>query len=165
MAQLAGDDTDPDRAERKRFVLARAYARLASTAMQALPSRSVRWLLACGILLVAVIIGVTTLIIFHFRDRAIASNERQLQNAAVMVAWHVDQEFQQLELVQERIIDVVRGRGIKTEEEFERELSSITTTRSSSGIGSDAAAAAICAITTLRSAFSSLRRIDQMRAR
>src|SRR5205809_3888760 len=118
MAQLAAEDTDPDRLGRRRFVLARAFVRLATTVVRALPSRSVRWLLACGILLVAVIIAVTTLIIFHFRDRAIATNERQLQNAALMVAWHVDQEFQQLELVQERIIDAVRGRGIKTAEDF-----------------------------------------------
>src|SRR5947208_9100701 len=114
MTQLAAEDTDPDRVGRRRFVLAHARARLVAGVVRARPSRSVRWLLACGILLVAVIIAVTTLIIFHFRDRAIATNERQLQNAALMVAWHVDQEFQQLELVQERIIDAVRGRGIKT---------------------------------------------------
>lgn len=129
MTQLAAEDTDPDRVGRRRFVLAHARARLVAGVVRALPSRSVRWLLACGILLVAVIIAVTTLIIFHFRDRAIATNERQLQNAALMVAWHVDQEFQQLELVQERIIDAVRGRGIKTAEDFERQLSSITTHR------------------------------------
>jgi diguanylate cyclase (GGDEF)-like protein len=129
MVQLAVEDTGPDRAGRRRFALARNYARAADTAVRALPSRSVRWLLGCGIFLVVVIIGITTLIIFHFRDRAIANNERQLQNAALMVAWHVDQEFQQLELVQERIIDAIRGRGIKTQEEFERQLSSIATHR------------------------------------
>jgi len=129
MTQSAAEDTDPGRAERGESVLVRGCARLADLVTRILPSRSVRWLLACGILLVAVIIGVTTLMIYHFRDRAISSNERQLHNAALMVAWHVDQEFQQLELVQERIIDGIRSRGIKTPEEFERQLSSISAHR------------------------------------
>ncbi len=129
MTQSAAEDTDPGRAERNELVLKRAYARVVDLVTKALPSRPVRWLLACGILLVAVIIGVTTAIIFHFRDRAFANNERQLQNAALMVAWHVDQEFQQLELVQERIIDGIRARGIKTPDEFERQLSSLASHR------------------------------------
>jgi diguanylate cyclase (GGDEF)-like protein len=129
MTQSAAEETDPGRAEHGESVLKRTYARLADLVTKALPSRSVRWLLACGILLVAVIIGVTTLVIFHFRDRAIANSERQLQNAALMVAWHVDQEFQQVELVQERIIDGIRSRGIKSPQDFERELSSIAAHR------------------------------------
>ena len=129
MTQSAAEDSGLDRAERGAAVLTRAYARLAGRVAQILPSRSVRWLLCCGIMLVAVIIGVTTLMIFHFRDRAIATNERQLQSTALMVAWHVDQEFQQLELVQERIIDGIRARDIKTPEDFERQLSSIAAHR------------------------------------
>ncbi len=129
MTQSVAEDTDRGRAERGEAVLARGYARLSDLVLQALPSRSVRWLLACGILLVAVIIGVTTLVIFHFRERAISNAERQLQNAALMVAWHVDQEFQQLELVQERIIDGIHARAIRTPEDFERQLSSIAAHR------------------------------------
>jgi diguanylate cyclase (GGDEF)-like protein len=129
MAQSAAEDTDPSRAERGKRALPRAYARLVQRITLALPSRSVRWLLSCGIMLVAVIIGVTTLIIFHFRERAIDNSERQLRNAALMVAWHVDQEFQQIELVQERIIDGIRARGITTPDEFERELSSSSSHR------------------------------------
>ncbi len=129
MTQSAAEDTDPGRAEHGESVLVRGYVRLADLITKTLPSRSVRWLLACGILLVAVIIGVTTLMIYHFRERAISSNERQLHNAALMIAWHVDQEFQQLELVQERIIDGIRNRGIKTPEEFERQLSTIAANR------------------------------------
>ncbi len=129
MAQSVAEDTDPGRAERDESAFKRGHARLADLVTRALPSRSVRWLLACGILLVAVIIAVTTLVILHFRDRAISNNERQLHNAALMVAWHVDQEFQQLELVQERIIDGIRSRGIKTPEDFERQFSSIAAHR------------------------------------
>ncbi len=129
MAQSVAEDTDPGRAERDESAFKRGHARLADLVTRALPSRSVRWLLACGILLVAVIIAVTTLVILHFRDRAISNNERQLHNAALMVGWHVDQEFQQLELVQERIIDGIRSRGIKTPEDFERQFSSIAAHR------------------------------------
>ena len=129
MSQSAADDTDPSRAERGELLLTRVRTRLVELIVRALPSRSVRWLLACGILLVAVIISVTTAVIVHFRDRAFANNERQLQTAALMVAWHVDQELQQLELVQERIIDGIRSRGIKTPDEFERQLSSIASHR------------------------------------
>src|SRR5205823_1562515 len=53
----------------------------------------------------------------------------QLQNAALMVAWHIDQEFQQLELVQERVSDAIRSRGVKSRDEFERQLSTVMTHR------------------------------------
>jgi diguanylate cyclase (GGDEF)-like protein len=128
-AQLVAEDKRRNRSWRERLAPARLGARLSDRVILALPFRSIRWLLACGMLLVAAIAGTTALMIFQFRERAIANHERELQNAALMVAWHVDQEFQQLELVQERIIDAIRARGIASHDNFESQVSSIAAHR------------------------------------
>ena len=85
--------------------------------------RSIRWLILCGILLIAVIAAGTALMVNHFRERALANSTRELGNTALLLARHLDQELEELELAQEKVIQHVHSLGIASREDFEREMS------------------------------------------
>jgi diguanylate cyclase (GGDEF)-like protein len=86
-------------------------------------SRPIRWLIGCGALLVAAIAVGTCLTIVHFRERALANAERELESTALVLARHFDQQFEQLELVEKQIAQHIRLAGIVTPEDFRRAMS------------------------------------------
>ena len=86
--------------------------------------RSIRWLVLCGVLLIGVIATGTALMVDYFRERALANSKRELGNTALLLARHLDQELEELELAQKKLIEQVRSLGIASREEFEREMSS-----------------------------------------
>jgi diguanylate cyclase (GGDEF)-like protein len=86
-------------------------------------SLSIRWLIACGVLLVAAIAIGTAVTIGNFRERALASSERELENTVLLLARHFDQQFEQLELVQESMSEQIRSAGIASRADLEREMS------------------------------------------
>jgi diguanylate cyclase (GGDEF)-like protein len=86
-------------------------------------SRSVRWLIVCGVLLVSAIAIGTAVTIGNFRERALAKSERELENTVLLLARHFDQQLQQLELVQTKMVEQIRSAGIASRDDFERELS------------------------------------------
>src|SRR6185437_1162447 len=51
------------------------------------------WLVACGVLLIAGIIGGTVAAVGEFRERALANSERELENTVLLLARHFDQQF------------------------------------------------------------------------
>ncbi len=85
---------------------------------------SIRWLLFCGGLLIGAIAIGTALMVDYFRERALANSKRELGNTALLLARHLDQELEELELVQKMLIEHVRSLGIASREDFEREMSS-----------------------------------------
>jgi diguanylate cyclase (GGDEF)-like protein len=87
-------------------------------------SLSIRWLIICGVLLVAAIAIGTAVTIGNFRERALANSERELENTVLLLTRHFDQQFQQLELVQRSVVETIRSAGIASREDFEREMSS-----------------------------------------
>jgi diguanylate cyclase (GGDEF)-like protein len=86
-------------------------------------SRPVRWLIACGVLLVAAIAIGTAVTIGNFRERTLASSERELENTVLLLARHFDQQLEQLELVQESMSEQIRSAGIASRGDLEREMS------------------------------------------
>jgi diguanylate cyclase (GGDEF)-like protein len=86
-------------------------------------SRPIRWLIACGVLMVAAIAIGTAFIIDNFRERALASHARELENTVLMLARHFDQQLRQLELVEQHMVEQVRSAGIASREDFERAMS------------------------------------------
>jgi diguanylate cyclase (GGDEF)-like protein/PAS domain S-box-containing protein len=86
-------------------------------------SRPIRWLIVCGVLLIAAIAIGTAVTIGNFRERALANSERELENTVLLLIRHFDQQLQQLELVQKSMVDSVRSAGIASREDFEHEMS------------------------------------------
>jgi hypothetical protein len=64
----------------------------------------VRWLTVGGALLVASIVVGTAMIAGVFRERALQSAERELENTVLLLARHFDQQLEDFVIVQ-------RGRG------------------------------------------------------
>lgn len=54
------------------------------------PSRRdpIRWLIGCGIVLIAAIVVGTTMMVSSFRDRAITNSNRELENAVQLLTRH-----------------------------------------------------------------------------
>jgi diguanylate cyclase (GGDEF)-like protein len=88
-------------------------------------SRPITILAVSGILLIAAIAFGTVLVVFKFQDRALANSERELQNIALMLARHVDQQLEEVELVQKNILERVRSAGIASRQDYVRQMSGL----------------------------------------
>src|ERR1700743_2530895 len=80
----------------------------------------VRWLVACGILLIVAIAVITVVMINNFRERALASTERELQNTVLLLARHFDQQLDDLQVPLEDLIAQIRVCGVVSPEDFRR---------------------------------------------
>jgi len=87
------------------------------------PSRRdpIRWLIGCGVVLIAAIAIGTAAMVFNFRDRAIRSAERDLENAVLMLARHFDQQFDDFGVVQTAV--AAKAQGIRSTDDFKRQMS------------------------------------------
>src|SRR6266853_532152 len=86
-------------------------------------SRPITLLIVCAVVLIAAIAAGTSVLIFHFRARALAGGERELSNTALILAEQTERSFQSLELVQTNVIERMQAVGIASPEEFERRMS------------------------------------------
>ncbi|MET0221016.1 MAG: EAL domain-containing protein [Tardiphaga sp.] len=74
----------------------------------------IRGLILCGgVLITAIAIG-TVVVTLHFRDRAIESSKRELENTVLLVARHFDQQFADLQGVQKDVIAQIRAAHVET---------------------------------------------------
>jgi diguanylate cyclase (GGDEF)-like protein len=83
----------------------------------------IRWLVACGIVLVATIAVGTAMTISNFRERALASSERELQNTVLLLARHFDQQLDDLQVPLDDLIAQMRVVGVVSPDDFRREMS------------------------------------------
>ncbi len=81
------------------------------------------WLVVCGILLIAAIAGGTATMVRNFRDHAIESSKRELENAVVLLARHFDQQLDDAEVPLVDLIDRIHQAGIVSADEFKRRMS------------------------------------------
>src|SRR3984957_15230607 len=90
-----------------------------------LPGRRnpIRWLVACGILLIATIVIGTAVMISNFRDHAIESSKRELENAVLLLAHHFDQQLDDAEVPLADVIDRIHHADIGSADEFRRQMS------------------------------------------
>ena len=84
----------------------------------------IRWLILGGILLIAAIAIGATLMASNFRERALRSSERELENTVLLLARHFDQQLRDFEVVQRDLIAFMRSSGIATAENYQRRMSS-----------------------------------------
>jgi diguanylate cyclase (GGDEF)-like protein len=89
-----------------------------------IPRRSIRGYIFSGALLIAAIAVGTALMVSSFRERALKSNERELENTVLLLARHFDQQFEEFEVVQKDLVTYIRSTGIASTEAFKRQMSS-----------------------------------------
>jgi hypothetical protein len=87
------------------------------------------WLVICGILLIAAIAIGTAIMIHNFRDHAIESSKRELENAVLLLARHFDQQLDDAEIPLVDLIEQIHQEGIETPEIFRRQMSTPETHR------------------------------------
>jgi hypothetical protein len=56
-------------------------------------SGPIRWLVIGGLFLIAAITAGTTIMAGQFRERALSSGKRELENTVMLLARHFDQQF------------------------------------------------------------------------
>src|SRR5579862_8904540 len=74
------------------------------------------WLISCGILLIAAIAIGTAIMIHNFRDHAVESSKRELENAVLLLARHFDQQLDDAEVPLVDLIEQIHQAGIETPE-------------------------------------------------
>jgi PAS domain S-box-containing protein len=85
--------------------------------------RMLKLLVICGIALIGVTLLVTGAMIVHFRDRDLVDGERELANAALILAERTDRTFEGLALIEASLVDRMRSLGIRSTEDFESRMS------------------------------------------
>jgi diguanylate cyclase (GGDEF)-like protein/PAS domain S-box-containing protein len=83
----------------------------------------IRWLIVGGALLILAITIGTTIMAGNFRERALKSSERELENAVLLLARHFDQQLEDFEVIQKDLIEYMRSSGITTVEDYKRRMS------------------------------------------
>jgi len=83
----------------------------------------IRWLILGGVLLIAAITIGTTIMAGNFRERALNNSERELENTALLLARHFDQQLMDFGAIQEDLVAYVQSAGIETSEHYRARMS------------------------------------------
>ncbi|HTF77519.1 MAG TPA: EAL domain-containing protein [Bradyrhizobium sp.] len=83
----------------------------------------IRWLILGGVFLIAAITIGTAIITGSFRERALNSSERELENTVLLLARHFDQQLEDFEVIQKDLIAYMRSSGIASREDYKRRMS------------------------------------------
>jgi diguanylate cyclase (GGDEF)-like protein len=83
----------------------------------------IHWLILCGVLLIAAIVIGTAVMVGNFRERALNSSERELENTVLLLARHFDQQLADAEVIQNSMVEYVYAAGIASAEDYRRQMS------------------------------------------
>src|SRR6202041_1598845 len=86
-------------------------------------NRSIRYLILCGVLIVAAIMVSTAIMVSNLRNRALYESERELKNTALILAEEIDRTFQAVDLVQSSVIEKIQSPGVASSEDYARRMS------------------------------------------
>jgi diguanylate cyclase (GGDEF)-like protein len=86
----------------------------------------IQWLIFCGVVLIAAIVVGITMMVGNFRDRALGSGERELENTVLLLARHFDRQLEDFEAVQ-NIVSLQASAGIESAEAFARQTAGEST--------------------------------------
>ena len=84
----------------------------------------IRWLVVGGGFLIAAIAIGATVMAGNFRERALNSSARELENTVLLLARHFDQQLQDFGAIQQDVAAYVQSAGIETSEHYRRRMSS-----------------------------------------
>ena len=85
----------------------------------------VLWLTLCGGLLVAAIFFGTIMMTGEFRERALVNSERELENTALLLARHFDQQFEDSNTIAADVISRLQISGFASEKDFRERIASL----------------------------------------
>jgi hypothetical protein len=77
-----------------------------------IPRSSIRSHILGGALLIATIAVGTAMMVGNFRERALSTTERELENTVLLLAHHFDQQFEEFEIVQKDLVAYIRSTGV-----------------------------------------------------
>jgi len=85
----------------------------------------ITWLIVCGCALVVAITLGTMMMVGEFRERAMANNERELENAVLLMTRHFDQQFEDAEIIANDVIAQMRLSGMASPQDFRAKMSTV----------------------------------------
>jgi diguanylate cyclase (GGDEF)-like protein len=85
---------------------------------------SIRGLILGCVLLIAVIAFGTAIMVGNFRERALNTSGRELENTTLLLARHFDQQLGEFGVVQNELVAYMRSTGIASTESYKRQMSS-----------------------------------------
>jgi diguanylate cyclase (GGDEF)-like protein len=83
---------------------------------------SIRWLIGCGVALIAMIAIGTAVMVSSYRDRAIRNAEREVEGVVLLFARHFDQQLGDFTAVQSAF--AAKAKAIGSPDEFRRQMAS-----------------------------------------
>jgi diguanylate cyclase (GGDEF)-like protein len=83
----------------------------------------IHWLILCGVILIAAIIIGTAVMVGNFRERALKSSARELENTVLLLARHFDQQLEDAEVIQNSLVEYMHSAGIDSPEDYRRQMS------------------------------------------
>jgi diguanylate cyclase (GGDEF)-like protein len=87
---------------------------------------AIQWLiLSAAALVIAIMLG-TGYFAMQYRERALEVAERQLNNSALLLSRHFDQQLLDLQHVQEDVVTSMRADGVHTADDFESKMSTLS---------------------------------------
>src|SRR4051812_2335944 len=84
---------------------------------------AIRGLILCGVVLIVALAVGTATMVGNFRERALNSSERELENTVLLLSRHFDQQLEDFEVVQKDIIAQMHLTGIVTGDDYRRAMS------------------------------------------
>ena len=87
---------------------------------------AIQWLILCAAGLVLAIMAGTGYLALQFRERALEVAERELNNSALLLSRHFDQQLGDLQHVHDDVVSYLRADGVDTPDEFERKMSTLS---------------------------------------
>ena len=86
----------------------------------------VQWLILCAAAMVIAIMLGTGYFALQFRERALEVAERDLNNTALLLSRHFDQQLSDLQHVHDDVVAYMRSDQVGTSDEFEKRMSTLS---------------------------------------
>ena len=86
----------------------------------------IQWLIVSATVLVIAIMLGTGYFAMQYRERALDVAERELNNSALLLSRHFDQQLLDLQHVQEDVVTSMRADGVHTADDFESKMSTLS---------------------------------------
>src|SRR6266403_90955 len=85
----------------------------------------IRWLIIGGIFLIAATAIGTAAVVFDFRERALNSSDRELENPVLLLARHFDEKFEELTAIQKDVVAEIEKSGFSSPDRFRSEMATL----------------------------------------